>query len=230
HLNLNARITRDIDYSVFINSHEEWDLLNNYLLSQGLKRDPQQPYRFYLEEFIIDLLPFGDIEENGEVILNDPIMEISVYGCREVVEEAIVIHDKYKVISLPGLCILKLIAYNEHTGRLKDWNDFSLILSNYFNIAGEQLFEGNHLDLLENDIELPVASARMLGRQMQTILNKKDELKNRILAILEQKIKHFSPQEIDQMYQVREMDDKQVELLKLILETQRGINDVLVQS
>ena len=70
----------------------------------------------------------------------------------------------------------------------------------------------------------------MLGRQMQTILNKKDELKNRILAILEQKIKHFSPQEIDQMYQVREMDDKQVELLKLILETQRGINDVLVQS
>ena len=225
HLNLNARVTRDIDYSVYIGNYEEWNELNEYLLNEGFNRDEKQPYRFYYKGFTIDLLPFGGIEENGEVILKNPTTELSVYGCKEVVEEAIVIHDKYKVVTLPGLCIMKLIAFNERPDRTKDMDDFLLILFNYHEIAGEQLFEGYHDDLIENDFELPVASARLLGRHMQSILNKNENLKNKIVTIFKERLGKFSDEDIQQMYNVRDKDDKQVEQMKLISEAIKGIND-----
>ena len=230
HLNLNARVTRDIDYSVYIGNYEEWNALNEYLLAEGFSRDGNQPYRFYYKGFTIDLLPFGGIEENGEVILKNPTTELSVYGCKEVIEDAIIIHDKYKVITLPGLCIMKLLAFNERPDRTKDMDDFLLILFNYHKIAGEQLFEDHHDDLIENDFELPVASARLLGRHMQSILNKNENLKNRIVAILKERLGKFSDEDIKQMYNVRDEDDKQVEQMKLISEAIRGINDEYAQN
>lgn len=220
---MNVRATRDIDYSVYIGNYEEWNELNEYLLNEGFNRDEEQPYRFYYKVFTIDLLPFGGIEKNGEVVLKNPTIELSIYGCKEVVEEAVVIHDKYKVITLPGLCIMKLIAFSERPDRTKDIDDFLLILFNYHKIAGEHLFEDHHDDLIENDFELPAASARLLGRHMQSILNKNENLKNRIVAILKERLGKFSNEDIERMYNVRDKDGKQVEQMKLISEAIKGI-------
>jgi len=78
HLDLNTRATKDIDYSVYIGNYEEWNELNEYLLNEGFNRDEKQPYRFYYKGFTIDLLPFGGIEENGEVILKNPATVFSI--------------------------------------------------------------------------------------------------------------------------------------------------------
>ena len=73
-------------------------------------------------------MPFGGIEKKGEVILQNPTMELSVVGCKEVMKEAIVIHNKYKVVTLPGLWIMKLVAFDEkRDGRADVGGDFIFI-------------------------------------------------------------------------------------------------------
>jgi len=227
HLPIDKRLTRDIDYSVYIASYKIWDQLNEYLIhEEGFKRDEKEPYRFYFKRDIIDLMPFGTIEKNGEVILQNPTMELSVFGCKEVMEEAIVIHNKYKVITLPGLCIMKLVAFDEKPDiRAKDWDDFIFLLNNYSEIAGNELFEGYHDDLIKNNFEMPVASARLLGRNMKSILNKNGKLFNRVSQILENKLKGFTFEEINEMYVVRDRGDKNVEQMKLIAEVIKGVRD-----
>ena len=226
HIDIDKRVTRDIDYCVLINDRGTWNELNTYLIEvEKFERDKNEPYRFYLGDDVIDLIPFGGIEQNGEVILDNPPMELSVYGCKEVAEEAEIIYGKYKVVTLPGLCILKLIAHDEKPERVKDWQDVLMILHNYSEIAGAQLYEGFYDDLIAGDFEFKVASARMLGRNMQEILQKNDELKGKIISIISKKMMNFSMDEIDQMYRVRDAGDTQVETLKLLSEVIKGIND-----
>lgn len=226
HLDLNIRTTRDIDYSVFVKDRETWNQLTEYLInSEGFERDKKEPYRFYLGE-IVDLIPFGGLEENGEVVLDNPSTEISVFGCKEVTEEAIIMEGGYKVISLPGLCILKLIAWDEKPGiRNKDLEDFLFIMNNYSEIAGELLYEGTYDDLIEGDFEMAVASARMLGRHMKPLLNKNLSLNTNITKILRTQLKGFEQKEIDEMYQFKEFNDKLVINMKLISEILKGIKD-----
>lgn len=228
HLDLDFRTTRDIDYSVFVQDHKTWKDLTEYLINEeGFTRDKNEPYRFYLDD-MVDLIPFGGIEQNGEVLLDNPIMELSVYGCKEVTEEAMVMEGGYKVITLQGLCILKLIAWNDKPEfRAKDWEDFLFILTHYHEIAGEQLFEGNYDDLFDDDFELPIASARMLGRHMAPVLNKNQILKSKVNDILLRHLKGYGYEQIDEMYRFRESDDTIVLDMKLISETLKGINDII---
>ena len=226
HLSLEKRTTRDIDYCVLVKDHETWKMLNEYLINEEkFKRDEEKPYRFYFGE-IVDLIPFGGIEEDGEVILDNPTTELSVYGCKEVTEDAVVIEGNFKVVTLPGLCIMKLVAYNEKPdSRAKDFDDYLFLVKNYHEIAGEELFAGNYDDLIKDDFEMQTASARMLGRHMTLILNKNKVLKDKVIKILQHQLKRFNYEEVDQMYKVRERDDEIVLKLKLVSETIKGIND-----
>lgn len=226
HLNVDRRKTKDIDYVVYVPERGVWKQLNEYLTEEEkFERDTKQPYRFYLDEFTIDLIPFGGIAENDEITLDNPTMELSVYGCTEVTEEAVVLNESFKVITLPGLCVMKLIAFSEKPGRVKDWDDFLFILKNYQEIAGTELFDGQHEDLVTEDFEFNIVSARLLGRHMHSILNKNEKIKHLVLRTVINKLQRFSPDEIDQMYKARDKGDKQIELLKSLSEVARGIMD-----
>ena len=200
-LRLDKRTTRDIDYCVYVKDHAAWKQLLAFLINEeSFIQDSKAPYRFDLGG-VMDLIPFGGIEQNGEVVLENPITELSVYGCREVTEEAMVIEGTFKVATLPGLCIMKLVAFDEKPDqRAKDLDDFLFILENYGEIAGEQLFEDSYEDLIEGDFELQVAAARMLGRHMAIILNKNIALKQRVISILQQRLQGFTQEEINQLY------------------------------
>lgn len=226
HLNLDKRTTRDIDYCVYVKDLHTWNNLTEYLIKEErFKRDEKKPYRFYYSE-IVDLIPFGGIEENGEVVLTNPTTELSVYGCKEITEEAVIIEGNFKVVTVAGLCVMKLIAYNEKPdSRAKDIEDFYFIVKNYHEIAGEELFEGNFGDLLVDDFEMQIASARMLGRHMTPILKKNNALKEKILDILNHQLRGFGETDINQMYEVRENNDELVLKFKLVLETIKGIID-----
>ena len=127
---------------------------------------------------------------------------------------------------MAGLCVMKLIAYNEKPdSRAKDIEDFYFIVKNYHEIAGEELFEGNFGDLLVDDFEMQIASARMLGRHMTPILKKNNALKEKILDILNHQLRGFGETDINQMYEVRENNDELVLKFKLVLETIKGIID-----
>lgn len=226
HIDLKGkRTTADIDYLVYVKDHETWKELINYLkIEERFKQDEKLPYRFY-KEGIIDLIPFGGIEQDGEIILENPTTELSVVGCKEVTLDESITEGNFKIITLPGLCILKLVAYYEKPDiRAKDFDDYLFLVINYHDIAGEELFMGNHDDLIADDFELRAASARMLGRHLAPVLNKNDKLKNKIISVLEDKLKGFSHYEIDQMYEA-DKEDGTVLVLKLVSETIKGIND-----
>lgn len=228
HLHLKgSRTTRDIDFNIFIREYQEWKDLNEYLVTiEGFERDKKAPYRFYHHGKIIDLLPFGGIEKDGEVILDNPITELSVYGCKDVTDSAEVIEGKFKVVTLPGLCIMKLIAYHDKPEmRAKDFDDFLFILRHYQEIAGEQLFEGNNEDLLEGDLDMQIASARMLGRHLKPILDKNYEMRRIILETIKNKLSNFNENDIEQMYGYNKDSDSEVVMLRLMLEVTRGIED-----
>ena len=71
-------------------------------------------------------------------------------------------------------------------------------MENYGEIAGEQLFEHTaYDDLVADDFEFSVASAKMLGRQIKHIIQENTDLLARIKQILKLRLEGFSNDEID---------------------------------
>ncbi len=221
------RTTEDVDFCIYINEHEQYKtLVKDLVETYGFTRDEEEPYRFYFNG-TIDLIPFGGIEKDGEVLLENPPTELSVYGTKEAVAYAEIVEGAFKVVTLPGLCVLKLIAFYEKPDRrAKDLEDFYFLLENYGEIGGDQLFEGVvHEDLIKDDFELTLASARLLGRQIKNIASGNQELSIKLNQILVSRLKGFSELEINSMYQVRDSGDTLVERFRLVSEVIKGLND-----
>lgn len=139
HLKMNKRETRDIDYSVQLRDYSEWQKLSEYLISEfGAEQEPEQPYRFKLDDQIFDIIPFGEFAQKREVVLGDNSMTLSVVGLKEVSEKGTEVIENNCIVSLPGLCILKLISYSEKPAdRKRDFEDFEFLLSNLTDIYGD---------------------------------------------------------------------------------------------
>jgi predicted nucleotidyltransferase len=221
------RTTEDVDFCIYINEYEQYKVLVKDLVeTYRFTKDDNEPYRFYFNG-TIDLIPFGGIEKDGEVSLENPATELSVYGTKEVVAYAEIVEGTFKVITLPGLCVLKLIAFYEKPDiRAKDLEDFYFLLENYGEISGDQLFEGvEHEDLIKDDFELSLASAQLLGRQIKNIALGNKELSSKLNQILVSRLKGFAELEIDSMYQVRDSGDILIERFKLVTEVIKGLKD-----
>lgn len=81
------------------------------------------------------------------------------------------------MITLPGLCLLKLLAWS---GRLewlgKDIEDIYFILRHYFEISGDALYEQPYDDLLIEEFDPTIAAARMLRRQIAEVLGESEDI------------------------------------------------------
>ncbi|MCK5170374.1 MAG: hypothetical protein KAQ75_10885, partial [Bacteroidales bacterium] len=118
--------------------------------------------------------------------------KITVLGFKEVYEKGTnlekITGTSIKTATLPGICILKLIAWSEKPEvRQKDLKDFQTILDNYFEIESNQIYE-SHVDLFEEDAEIDLIAAQVLGRQIGDIIKDSKDLKEKIIAILEENI------------------------------------------
>ena len=223
HLNYlpDRRTTLDIDFCIYINDQDQFRLLKNYLVEVEKFTQDDEPYRLHSKEKdIVDLIPFGGIEKNNMVYLDaNPPMELSVFGNDQVLFHAQSLqldNVEFKICTLPGLCILKLIGGTERPERrAKDLGDFYYILENYFDIAADTIYESNFDDLIDEDFEPSIAAARMLGRQLMEIMANQRALKNKVLRILKTLTGGFSNEEIDQMY-LLEKKDTQIFRFKLI--------------
>jgi predicted nucleotidyltransferase len=140
----------------------------------------------------VDLLPFGAIDMDGRKLIDSQgLVSGDVSGFNEVYENAIKEvefegHYQFKVSTLAGIVILKLIAYDDRPEmRSNDIKDIGLILSYYFDLESDVIYE-SHADLFsdeENNLEQ--IAARVLGRQMQKIIGQNRLLKRRIVNILQ---------------------------------------------
>jgi predicted nucleotidyltransferase len=223
------RTTLDIDFSIYIREANQFNELKNYLEEHEGFKKTEEPYRLLSpDETIVDLIPFGGIEKNNMVYLEgQPPMYISVFGNTQVLAHSRTVsiaNTDFKICTLPGLCVLKLISGHEKDDRYeKDLGDFYYMLENYFDIAADTLYEGCYEDLIDEDYEPYLSAAKMLGRQMSPILNESALLKNSILNILDKLKQGFNDIEIDQMYKL-EKEDKKILRFKLIQCLMQEIN------
>lgn len=166
----NKRATWDIDFAIYINEYDQFESLKRHLVEKEGFIEHREPYRSITPNGnLIDLIPFGGIERNNEVYLagHKPV-EISVPGTKEVTARAKVIEGNFKVITLPGLTVLKIVAWHESTGnRKKDLTDIHYLIENYADMVSDELYLDKNLDLLESSDDI-----RLTGAMMLTILEK----------------------------------------------------------
>lgn len=185
-----ARNTADIDFAVMVPDFKKYDVLFDELCSRGFKKTNER-YRLIYDKTnaILDLLPYGEIEQNYNVNFDARDISLSVLGFKEVGEQAEEITIKEASFSLPtssvvGLIILKLVSWNDKKDRIKDLEDISLLLNSGWKFYENEAYE-NHVDLFDDDFEMTTAAARIIGRRMKPILASNEKLYQTIMSILD---------------------------------------------
>ena len=194
-----GRRTLDIDFGLAVEDWNQFAALKSELVATGnfqpVNRVSQRLlYRRELlaaESKIVDLIPFGAVEDKSGAVAWPPSRDIvlNVAGFREVLASAILVQMEPDLIvpvaSLAGLAVLKLLAWvarRQETN--KDANDLLRLLKDYGNAGNEDRLYGEELHLLEEaKFDFDAAGARMLGKDVASIVTA--DTAARIMAILQ---------------------------------------------
>jgi predicted nucleotidyltransferase len=192
------RATKDVDIALWVASEEEFAKVKAVLLATGefTAHEREAIKLFYRHAIEVDLLPFGDIEDDfREVRIERPQpFVLDVPGFREVFPEAevlIVAGVEVRVCSLEGLVLLKVIANHHNPSRTKDVEDIAHILRVYFDVETEKIFTSftdvpDRYDTADPDY-LPKVSAHVIGRIIGRLLKDSLALLQQVQEILDAK-------------------------------------------
>jgi predicted nucleotidyltransferase len=186
------RITKDIDIAVCLADWNEFRALADELAATGKLLKLAQIQRYDFDGVLIDILPFGDISRPDNKICWPPYYDkvVSTIGFDDVYKTAITLRLNnepvldIKVPTIPGLAIMKLIAWNEaYPDRKKDAEDLLFIMRAYQHAGIEdRLYDQETRLLMEEEFDNERSGIRLLGRDMARISNA--ETANTIKEIL----------------------------------------------
>jgi predicted nucleotidyltransferase len=189
-----SRVTGDIDFAVFINDKNTYADLRDYLINvEGFIPYKGNGFVLKWKNIIqVDLMPFGEIEAKPSNIIVEGtgLTSLNMPGFKEIYDSGLPEAEleekhRFKFCTLPGIVLLKLIAFQERPEiRRDDIKDISKILKHFFDMYADEIYE-NHNDLFgDKDINLHWIAARVLGRDMGKIALLNEELFLRIKKIL----------------------------------------------
>jgi predicted nucleotidyltransferase len=187
-----SRGTKDIDFAVMVPSFFIYDSIKEKLVNKGFNQ-AKEIYTLYHPAYnvAIDLLPFGQIEENDTINFTDRSVDLIVLGFKEILGETKTISiDENLFVQVPplhGMIILKLIAWSDRPEhRTTDLEDIYRIVKHYYDVETNSVFD-EHFDLLETSpVDKKMIAARIMGRMIASILAKSIILKNRVEKVLEE--------------------------------------------
>ena len=225
------RKTEDIDFGIAVESWTHYESLKNYLIETGkFKDDPKNEQRIRWKtggaEMKIDLVPFGGVENpEGEIAFPpDGDFVMSTIGFAEAFADSILleIDEKLtvKIASLAGIVLLKFIAYNDRpTQRRRDTQDIFFIAKNYLDAGNDDRLYETDADLLDDNFNYETAGARILGRDLKSILTA--ETKTIIAKLLTDESSGGSLEKFADINAREELNDE--DRYKVILETFRQL-------
>jgi predicted nucleotidyltransferase len=172
-----GRATLDIDFGFAVESWAEFEKLKSALIKTGkFKASDKVQQRLYYfvsehQRMIVDLIPFGSIEEpKGSITWppdKDTIMNVIGFGDALSSAVTVKIADDLSVFvaSIVGMTILKLLAWTDRRSETnKDASDLLKILKDYAIAGNEERLYVDEVALLEEvEFDLDVAGARLLG-------------------------------------------------------------------
>ncbi len=201
-----GRGTRDVDLAIAVDSWPQFEAVKTRLVEAGVfEADQRVTHRlFHLpgrarRGYPIDLIPFGGLEDPAATIAWPPDRSIvmNVAGYREAFEAAPLVEiDRgfvVRVVSLPGLAILKLFAWADRgAGDPRDAIDLAMLLRQYGVAGNEDRLYGSEIRVLEAvSYDVDLAGARLLGRDAARMSGA--ETQGKLVALLDdgQRLEHL---------------------------------------
>lgn len=186
--------TEDIDLGIQVSNWDQFEQLKASLIGpERFKPDQRQQQRLEYKDLVkVDIVPFGAIEKDGAILWPDEETKMPTLGFDEAYKDTIAVRVaedvEIRICSLAGLTLMKLIAWNDRRFRYqKDAKDLGLLMLNYLDAGNQErvLGEGaEHADLLNENFDYNLASARVLGRDVGKLLSERSI--GPVLAILEE--------------------------------------------
>lgn len=185
-----SRGTKDIDFALMLGSIKEFETVVSDLEVRGFRK-VKAPWTLFHPEYnvAIDLLPFGEIEEDDTINFNERYSDLHMLGFKEVMSDPEMVLIEERLVNVPplaGMILLKLIAwYDRPEDRQNDLSDVLLIIRKFYDIAFDEIVT-EHYDLLdvEGTFDELLISARVLGRKSGHYLLKSEKLKDRISQVI----------------------------------------------
>lgn len=179
-----GRATRDLDIAVAVRDWEQFAAITGRLVGSGRFVAPAgPPHRLYyrreegLPGFPIDLLPFRGAEQTPHRVAWPPDLEVimSVAGYEDAFAAAEEVELEpgltMRVVSLPGLALLKLLAWADAGAQArKHAQDLAVLLATYADAGNQDRLYGDEVHCLEViDYDLELAGARLLGQDVRRL-------------------------------------------------------------
>jgi len=177
------RATIDIDFGIQVPNWSAFQSLKQKLLSRGFKESRQQHKLISADGVPIDVVPFGQLEDDNANISWPPDGDwvMNVLGFQEACENAEIVrvHDNPPVdipVATPeGMAVLKLIAWSDRSAdmRSKDAKDLLYLFTTYHNIprVKEHLYNNEKM-MKTYDWDIELTSAHQLGKDARNITEK----------------------------------------------------------
>lgn len=192
------RKTADLDIAIAISDWNQFQSIEESLPNkEGFTKSKEQKQRFFYKDiYAIDIVPFGDVsEDDGNIYWPpDETIAMSVWGFPETADATISIEIDgefaVEIASLPGLFLLKLVAWKDrHLSDSKDAYDIALLLINYLDINTERAVD-EHYDLYEVDnFDQVIAGAQLMARDVKLLLRNNENTINYLIEILTEEIR-----------------------------------------
>ena len=176
------RATQDVDFAIEIPDWAAFNTLKNKLEEIGFKVTKTQHRLISPEGVIVDIVPFGQVENEKASIAWPPEGDVvmNVLGFQEACDHAErVCIDKASelivpVATPPGMALLKLIAWTDRARdkRIKDALDISYLLTTYERIPAVQevLYSEEWTSIMDNyGWDITQAAAHKLGHDANSI-------------------------------------------------------------
>ncbi len=186
------RGTKDIDFAIMISSMQDFQSIVEQLVQFGFAK-VAAPWTLYHAEFnvVIDLLPFGEIEQNFTLDFNKRQVDLHVLGFREILGNATVVYIEEKAVQIPtlaGMVILKLIAWSDRPeDREHDLYDILKIIEHYYEWNNEEILKKHYDTFIEaEEFDRLKIAARVLGRSAKQFLDISTIIRKRILGTIEE--------------------------------------------
>lgn len=176
-----GRETLDTDLALMVSDWETFSALRSRLIDSG-RFSPLGAalHRLLFDDWLeVDLIPFGGVELEDRTIAwppgGNPVM--GVFGFRESLDATMRVGlpggQEIRIVSLPALVILKLMAWTERrlSQPRKDAYDLAGILKNYLDAGNQDRLYAEAAHLLDTpDFDYELSGAWLLGYDMAQLL------------------------------------------------------------
>ncbi len=227
-----TRATLDVDLGLRINTWDDFECVVNDLVNlKSYQKDRKQIQRLNSSGIIIDIIPFGPLENPAGSISWPPSfdMVMKTAGFDEALRTAIDVRisndpEVLVKVSMPAaLAVMKLCAWkDDYPKRKKDALDLRYLLTKYISAGNDVRLYSSDEDLLAEHLDYDLASARLLGRDVQDICT--PAMRSTMLGILAEELSNNSALRL--LGDMMNYDEPSAEsVFQLLKQFQRGIEE-----